>query len=99
MKVRASKVPIEVDAVQWAGHNIEEIAEFVGSDNYIHNNEKLVILTVEGSIEAHVGDWIICGVEGEFYPCRNSVWKESYFIEKVYPEDKPTVPGTEYYSE
>jgi hypothetical protein len=99
MKVRASKVPVEIDAVQWAGNNIEEIATFVGSENYIHNSKKLIIITPEGSMEAHVGDWVIKGVEGEFYPCKNSVWKETYFIEKVYPDDTPPVPGTEYYTE
>ena len=28
------------------------------------------ILTLEGKMVAHIGDWIIKGVAGEFYPCR-----------------------------
>jgi hypothetical protein len=38
----------------------------------------LTISTLEGKMIASVGDWIICGVVGEFYPCKPHVFAESY---------------------
>lgn len=39
------------------------------------------IQTLEGEMEAGVGDWIIRGVKGEHYPCKNDIFETSY--EKV----------------
>lgn len=44
------------------------------------NNEdvKLEIKTLEGIMIAQNNDWIIKGVEGEFYPCKDSVFQATY---------------------
>jgi len=34
--------------------------------------------TLEGFMTANVGDWIILGVAGEFYPCRNDIFEAIY---------------------
>lgn len=34
--------------------------------------------TLEGEMEAHVGDWIIKGVKGEFYPCKPDIFEMTY---------------------
>lgn len=34
--------------------------------------------TLEGAMKANQGDWIIRGLEGEFYPCKASVFEASY---------------------
>lgn len=39
------------------------------------------IHTLEGKMRADVGDWIIRGVQGEFYPCKPEIFKQTY--EKV----------------
>ena len=39
---------------------------------------KLLIQTLEGTMEAEHGDWIICGVRSELYPCKDSIFKETY---------------------
>jgi hypothetical protein len=36
------------------------------------------IQTLEGEIEGSVGDWIIKGVKGEFYPCKPDIFKMTY---------------------
>jgi hypothetical protein len=36
------------------------------------------IQTLEGEMEAHVGDWIIRGVKGEFYPCKPDIFEATY---------------------
>jgi hypothetical protein len=39
------------------------------------------IETLEGTMRANEGDWIITGIAGEKYPCRNDIFKKTY--EKV----------------
>ena len=36
------------------------------------------IPTLEGTMRAYVGDWIIRGVAGEFYPCRDDIFTATY---------------------
>lgn len=38
----------------------------------------IYIRTLEGVMTASYGDWIICGTEGEIYPCKNSVFQRKY---------------------
>jgi hypothetical protein len=42
------------------------------------DNEALIIDTLEGEHRADPGDWIICGVAGEFYPCKPEIFAETY---------------------
>ena len=60
--------PVIIEAVQWKGNNFNEIYEFTeGQANLLNvNGEKvLVLLTLEGSMSASVGDFIIRGRVGE----------------------------------
>jgi hypothetical protein len=43
---------------------------------------KLVIRTLEGDMKAEFGDWIIKGVQGEFYPCKPDIFAKTYEIEE-----------------
>lgn len=36
------------------------------------------IPTLEGTMEAQWGDWIIKGVKGEFYPCKDTIFQLTY---------------------
>ena len=36
------------------------------------------IKTVEGTMTAGVGDWIITGVAGETYPCKDDIFRKTY---------------------
>lgn len=38
----------------------------------------LEITTLEGVMSADVGDWVIRGVQGEFYPCKPSIFDATY---------------------
>jgi len=42
-----------------------------------------VIVTLEGEMRADLGDWIIKGVKGEFYPCKPDIFEATY--EEVKP--------------
>lgn len=48
----------------------------------------LFIETLEGTMEAQYGDYIIQGVAGEFYPCKPAIFEQTY--EQVTPEAEST---------
>lgn len=39
---------------------------------------EIYIPTLEGTMTARVGDWIIRGVNGEFYPCKPDIFEKTY---------------------
>lgn len=75
MKFR--KKPVVIDAIQWSGHNIEEIMDFVGNKFNARLGD-IYILTLEGEHLASRGDFIIKGVAGEFYPCKPDIFAATY---------------------
>lgn len=36
------------------------------------------IETLEGTMRVNPGDWVICGVNGELYPCKDDIFKKTY---------------------
>jgi len=44
----------------------------------IRVKHKTLIRTLEGNLIAQPGDWIITGVKGEKYPCRDDIFRETY---------------------
>nr|DAK06761.1 MAG TPA: PGDYG protein [Caudoviricetes sp.] len=39
------------------------------------------IKTLEGVMEISENDWVICGVNGEFYPCKPDIFEKTYMPE------------------
>lgn len=72
------KKPVEVQAIQWTGDNYEEIQEFVGKDGCVRSGDTLLVYTLEGDHHASIGDWIIRGIKGEFYPCKPDIFEKTY---------------------
>lgn len=75
------KKPVVIDAVQItdstfdAPHpNPEHIIGII----YDPINRCALIETLEGTMRADLGDWIIKGVENEIYPCKDSIFKATY---------------------
>jgi len=79
---RFRKKPVEVEAVQWTGSNINELWDVFSVLNVTATTEKnpdwLIIATLEGDMRADVGDWIIQGVKGELYPCKPDIFDATY---------------------
>lgn len=85
MKYR--KKPVVIDAVQWQG-DYSAIFELNGSrlDSDDHQawivtddpENALYIKTLEGTMKANIGDYIIKGVKGELYPCKPDVFEATY---------------------
>lgn len=83
MKYR--KKPVVIEAIQFIddADRIMEIHEFLGGDTMRVNygdkdNPYIKIETLEGTMKASVGDYIIKGVNGEFYPCKPDIFEKTY---------------------
>ena len=77
MKYR--KKPVVIEAVQWTGENHAEMCEFIDPEVLeIKPKEGVVIRTLEGEHHASPGDYIIKGVNGEFYPCKPGIFVKTY---------------------
>lgn len=73
------KRPIPINAVQWTGYNKAEIIEFTQNRcRFTSNKISIIIPTLEGDMGAMNGDYIIRGVDGEFYPCRRDIFEKTY---------------------
>ncbi len=73
------KKPVTIKAIQWTGNNHAEVNHFLnykGNDNLL--NHHIVIETLEGNMFASVGDYIIQGVQGEYYPCKPDIFHQTY---------------------
>ena len=79
-----------IEAVQWNGLNLEEIKGFVGGALICEISDAawkagkgapsvyMEIKTLEGNHKCSIGDYIIKGVQGEFYPCKPDIFKQTY---------------------
>lgn len=72
------KKPIIIEAIKYDGTNKVEIQEFM--DRYLDDTQdnQLKIETLEGVMLANIGDYIIKGVTGEFYPCKPDIFAKTY---------------------
>ena len=73
------KKPVVIEAIQWAGDTTaQDIDEFMGGELQIDENSDYYIDTLEGKMHLTWGDWIIKGVNGEFYPCKPDIFEKTY---------------------
>ena len=83
------KKPMVIQALQWTGSNFSEIAAFMKCDNpdyfdassnckFYAKGDELVIKTLEGDMVAPANSYIIRGVQGEYYPCKENIFLETY---------------------
>ena len=76
--MRYRKLPVIIDAVIWDGDE-DKIEAFLETDWGIANDEnELIIFTLEGDMLANIGDYIIKGVQGEYYPCKPDIFAATY---------------------
>lgn len=83
------KKPVVIEAIEWTGNNLKQVIEFTGqhvsASHYkwkeyqdLVDLQGLKIFTLEGSHMATIGDMIIKGVHGEFYPCKPDIFAKTY---------------------
>lgn len=81
MKIlRIRKKPVEVEAIEWTGKNYEDVCIF--SERILRKNkdDKLLIPTLEGTMKAPIGYYIIKGVEKELYAIAPEPFIKTYEI-------------------
>lgn len=90
--MRFRKRPVEVEAMRWPGGAeaatpvIDWILRGGGTARYHEQRnmglwvrpDEIAINTLEGTMVANPGDWVICGVAGEFHPCRADIFAATY---------------------
>jgi hypothetical protein len=85
MKYR--KKPVVIEAIQFNGlDDYLKICEWINqSGNTLSADEMvefrtpiMLVNTLEGTMVADPGDWIIKGVNGEFYPCKPDIFTKTY---------------------
>lgn len=71
--------PNEIEAIQWTGHNLQEVAEFLGGRVEV-SDLGAVIIEVYGGMESHAEpyDWIIRTWDGRLEYLRPDVFKRLY---------------------
>ena len=78
------KKPVVIEAIQYDGANITEVENFVRKKlpTVISSNQdtQLLIPTLEGYMKTSKGDYVIKGVNGEFYPCKPDVFEKTYDV-------------------
>lgn len=80
------KKPIIIEAIKFKDDSVKtimEINEFMNLDelrvNYnIPDKPAIIIPTLEGNMRAEIGDYIIKGINGEFYPCKPDIFNKTY---------------------
>jgi hypothetical protein len=74
------KKPVVIEAVRWDGDNFAEVSALGDGifGPYGQKNAHLEIKTLEGRMTANLGDWIIRGVKGEVYPCKDDIFQATY---------------------
>lgn len=78
------KKPVVIEAMQWTGDNAAEILKWAGDKLVLVSldtfpaSKHIQASTLEGDMFADVGDWIIKGVVGEFYPCKPDIFEMTY---------------------
>lgn len=77
------KKPITLEAVQWGRNAINLIdGESFNIDDYsVYFDGKEVVLiihTAKGNMKCYPGDYIVKGVDGEFYPAKKEIFEKTY---------------------
>ena len=77
------KKPIVIEAMLYdrKDNDIYAIWDWAGDEGdrfSVGQDGKVEIETLEGVVTADIGDYIIRGVEGEFYPCKPSIFAATY---------------------
>ena len=83
------KKPVEIEAIKYDGKNSDDCIKFIESGQVVCWKKKvafpiskpeirIMIETLEGVMQARPGDYIIRGVNGEYYPCKPNIFFKTY---------------------
>jgi hypothetical protein len=84
--VKFRKKPVVIEARQFANDGSSyELIGWINQGQHANGkpfatwqNNTMTIPTLEGDMLVTPGDWVICGVKGEFYPCKPDIFAATY---------------------
>ena len=77
-KFRKKPVVIEAELYDGSAASVHRVMDMGGTRGINNSPEGLYIVTLEGTMRADKGDWIIKGVKGELYPCKPDIFDSTY---------------------
>lgn len=80
-----TKKPVTIQAIQWTGGNLIDVINFAEecvTVKWASGTDELLIHTLEGDMIASKYDYIIKGIDNEFYPCKPSIFERTYDTNK-----------------
>jgi len=76
------KKPVVVEAMLFTDETKDQVLNFIKCNAYPSRNSNgeptLVIQTLEGEMTTELGNWVIRGVKGEFYPCKPDIFERTH---------------------
>ena len=83
---RFRKKPVVIEAMCLSRENADDVLDWIceneGHAELVYGPTAgwlgVAIFTLEGTMQADPGDWIIRGVKGEFYPCKPDIFEVTY---------------------
>lgn len=94
MALRYRKKPVEIEAEHLSSLNGDRLVDWIksngGNARHVYSDpirrevfngdcpNWVEIETLEGTMTANVGDWIVRGVQGEFYPVKPAIFAATY---------------------
>lgn len=73
------KKPVEIEATRWTGENSDELVEWTRGDfTWVGDLGEIWDALHETWVRLSIGDYIIKGVKGEFYPIKADVLAQTY---------------------
>ncbi|AAW54897.1 hypothetical protein ACYJ80_12090 [Staphylococcus capitis] len=85
---KARKKPVEIEFMQFSDINsVEDISSWAEGKikhkvSHKFNIGYMYIETLEGTMTASLGDYIVKGVDGEFYPVKPDIFEQTYEVLK-----------------
>jgi hypothetical protein len=92
LSFRYRKKPVVIEAFQltaenrasnehwpsWANEAWQKGPHEIGALVAVAGAQRIEVVTLEGQLNASIGDWIIRGVKGELYPCKPDIFAATY---------------------
>lgn len=72
------KLPVVIEAMRFEDGHPSRVMDFCRNAVYHAATNRISIPTLEGVMHADVGDWIIRGIKGEYYPCKPDIFEKTY---------------------
>lgn len=79
--MKFKKKPVVIEAYQLTDENKNQVFHWItctAEPIYHDGSPAIKIQTLEGDMIARLGDYIIKGVDGEFYPCKPDIFEKTY---------------------